>query len=75
MNSEATKYFDLCLWFAKNQNSKDYSTDQFEQVLGKIGLYEDKLRKLGISEKQIQELINKVAKAYSVEKIRREGKE
>ena len=62
----ATKYYDLCLWFAKNQNSKDYTTDQFEQVLEKIGFYEDKLRKLGTIENQIQEFINQVAKAYSV---------
>ncbi len=65
MTPAATKYYDLCLWFAKNQNSKEYTTDQFEQVLGRIGFYEDKLRELGTNEDQIQELINQAAKAYS----------
>ena len=64
MTPEATKYYDLCLWFVKNQDSKDYTTDQFEQVLKKIGIYEDKLRELGASEKQIQKLIDQVAGAY-----------
>lgn len=68
MIPEATKYHDLCLWFAKNQDSRDYTTDQFEAVLQEIGKAENKLRKLGTSEEQIQKLINKVAKAYSVKK-------
>ena len=68
MNPQATKYYNLCLWFAKNQDSKEYTTDQFEQVLRKIGLYEDKLWELGTSEEQFQELIDQVAKAYSVMK-------
>lgn len=71
MTPEATQYYDLCLWFAKNQDSKEYTTDQFEQVLGKIGFYEDKLRELGISEEKIQKLIDQVAKAYSVMKGKR----
>lgn len=66
MTPEATKYYDLCLWFAKNQDSKDCTTNQFESVLQEIGKAEDKLRKLGTSEEQIQKLIDQVAKAYSV---------
>lgn len=65
MKKEATKYYNLCLWFAQSQDSKKYTTNQFEQVLGKIGFYEDKLRVLDVSEEKIQELIDQVAKAYS----------
>ena len=65
MSPETTKYFDLCLWFALNQNSKDYTAEQFEAVLQEIGKAEDKLRKLGTNEDQIQKLIDQVAKAYS----------
>ncbi len=68
MKPEEAKYFKLCLWFAKNQYSKGFTTDQFEAVLKEIGKAEDKLRDLGKSEEQIQELINKVARAYLVKK-------
>lgn len=65
MTPAATKYYNLCLWFAKNQGSKDYTTDQFEAISQEIGKAENKLRKLGTNEDQIQELIDQVAKAYS----------
>lgn len=68
MKPEEAKYFTLCLWFAKNQYSKKFTTDQFEAVLNEIGKAEDKLRELGTNEEQIQEHINKVAKAYSLKK-------
>lgn len=61
-------YYDLCLWFVRNQDSTDYTTDQFEAVLKQIGQAEDKLRGLGTTEAGIQELIDQVAKAYSVKK-------
>ncbi len=64
MTPEATKYYDLCLWFAINQDSKVYTTDQFEAVLQEIGKAEEKLRDVGTNEDQIQELIDQVAKAY-----------
>lgn len=68
MKPEEVKYFKLCLWLAKNQYSRRYTTDQFEAVLDEISKAEDKLRELGINEEQIQEQINKVAKAYSLKK-------
>lgn len=66
MEKEVLKYFGLCLWFAKNQESKDYTTDQFEQVLIKIGGCENQLWQLGMGKKGIQMLIDQVARAYKV---------
>lgn len=64
MKKLMNKYFNLCLWFAANQNSGDYSVEQFKGVLEKIGEAEDELRKQGLSEKEIQKIIDQVALSY-----------